>query len=103
MMLHQFQEYHTSLCIPTHTRSPHLIEVRERIRINGKPLSKDRFTSYFWDCFDKLSSTKVCTFHLLSANINGQYIAEGTDSIEAISLLYCRISMKGPCRPISDF
>lgn len=39
--------------------SPHLLEVRERIRINGRPLSKAQFSSYFWDCHNKLTSTKV--------------------------------------------
>ena len=34
--------------------SPHLMEVRERIRINGKPLAKDKFAKYFFDCWDNL-------------------------------------------------
>ncbi|XP_078382408.1 folylpolyglutamate synthase, mitochondrial-like isoform X2 [Oculina patagonica] len=34
--------------------SPHLMEVRERIRINGKPLSKEKFSKYFFDCWDNL-------------------------------------------------
>lgn len=34
--------------------SPHLMEVRERIRVNGKPLSKDKFAKYFFDCWDNL-------------------------------------------------
>lgn len=34
--------------------SPHLMEVRERIRINGKPLPKDEFAKYFFDCWDNL-------------------------------------------------
>ncbi|GAB1597943.1 folylpolyglutamate synthase, mitochondrial-like [Argonauta hians] len=34
--------------------SPHLIEVRERIRINGVSLSKEDFTNYFWICYDQL-------------------------------------------------
>lgn len=29
--------------------SPHLMEVRERIRINGKPLSKEDFSKYFFE------------------------------------------------------
>ncbi|KXJ09840.1 Folylpolyglutamate synthase, mitochondrial [Exaiptasia diaphana] len=37
--------------------SPHLIEVRERIRLNGRPLSKDLFTKYFFDCWDNLQAT----------------------------------------------
>ncbi|KAL3872301.1 hypothetical protein ACJMK2_040234 [Sinanodonta woodiana] len=39
--------------------SPHLIEVRERIHINGQPLDRDRFTSYFWDVYNKLDTTKA--------------------------------------------
>jgi len=34
--------------------SPHLMEVRERIRINGKPLPKEKFAKYFFDCWDNL-------------------------------------------------
>ena len=30
------------------------MEVRERIRINGKPLPKDKFAKYFFDCWDNL-------------------------------------------------
>ncbi|CAB4019810.1 folylpolyglutamate synthase, mitochondrial-like isoform X1 [Paramuricea clavata] len=38
--------------------SPHLSEVRERIRINGKPISKELFTHYFWDCWANFEITK---------------------------------------------
>eukprot|EP00047_Mylnosiga_fluctuans_P015279 m.44881 g.44881 ORF g.44881 m.44881 type:complete len:503 (+) comp5848_c0_seq1:6-1514(+) len=34
--------------------SPHLIEVRERIRINGQPLSQTMFAEHFWRCHDRL-------------------------------------------------
>lgn len=34
--------------------SPHLVEVRERIRIGGKPISKDLFAKHFWETFDLL-------------------------------------------------
>ncbi|XP_062515085.1 folylpolyglutamate synthase, mitochondrial-like isoform X2 [Corticium candelabrum] len=44
---------HSSLKTGLYT-SPHLVEVRERIRINGVPLSQNAFASYFWDCFHKL-------------------------------------------------
>ena len=30
------------------------MEVRERIRINGKPLPKEKFAKYFFDCWDNL-------------------------------------------------
>ncbi|XP_052063109.1 folylpolyglutamate synthase, mitochondrial-like [Mytilus californianus] len=39
--------------------SPHLVEVRERIQVNGQPLSREKFVSYFWDVFNKLDATKV--------------------------------------------
>jgi folylpolyglutamate synthase/dihydropteroate synthase len=39
--------------------SPHLVEVRERIRINGQPISKEKFVSYFWDVYNELEATKV--------------------------------------------
>lgn len=39
--------------------SPHLIHVRERFRINGKPLSKTLFTKYFFEVYDALYVLKV--------------------------------------------
>lgn len=37
--------------------SPHLKSVRERIRINGSPINELKFTKYFFEVWDKLSST----------------------------------------------
>lgn len=34
--------------------SPHMIEVRERIRIDGKPISAKKFTEHFYYCYDRL-------------------------------------------------
>ena len=39
--------------------SPHLVEVRERLRINGQPIHRDSFASYFWDVYTKLEESKV--------------------------------------------
>ncbi|KAJ2869974.1 Folylpolyglutamate synthetase, partial [Coemansia asiatica] len=36
--------------------SPHLIEACERIRINGEPISKELFTKYFNEVYDRLTS-----------------------------------------------
>ncbi|KAJ1815758.1 Folylpolyglutamate synthetase, partial [Coemansia sp. RSA 2599] len=36
--------------------SPHLIEACERIRIDGKPISKQLFTKYFNEVYDRLTS-----------------------------------------------
>ncbi|RDX55690.1 FolC bifunctional protein [Lentinus brumalis] len=42
--------------------SPHLVAVRERIRINGAPLSEEIFTKYFYEVWDKLQqNTKTAS------------------------------------------
>lgn len=43
--------------IGTYT-SPHLTTVRERIRINGAPLSEALFTQYFFELWDRLASSR---------------------------------------------
>lgn len=37
--------------------SPHLKSVRERIRINGAPITELKFTKYFYEVWDKLTTT----------------------------------------------
>ncbi|KAF9969229.1 Folylpolyglutamate synthetase [Actinomortierella ambigua] len=37
--------------------SPHLMEVRERIRINGVPISQELFAKYFFEVWDRLEAT----------------------------------------------
>lgn len=37
--------------------SPHLISVRERIRINSRPIEEHLFTRYFWEVWDLLAVT----------------------------------------------
>ncbi|KAL3533688.1 hypothetical protein ACH5RR_007209 [Cinchona calisaya] len=34
--------------------SPHLIDVRERFRLNGLDITEDKFLLYFWDCWNRL-------------------------------------------------
>ncbi|XP_055456864.1 folylpolyglutamate synthase, mitochondrial isoform X2 [Psammomys obesus] len=38
--------------------SPHLVQVRERIRINGKPISPELFTKHFWRLYHQLEQFK---------------------------------------------
>jgi len=38
--------------------SPHLVEVRERVRLNGKPISRQMFTNYFWEVYELLDKSK---------------------------------------------
>ncbi|KAG9317445.1 FolC bifunctional protein [Chiua virens] len=41
--------------------SPHLVAVRERIRINGRPLSEDDFAKYFFQVWNKLQDNPPIT------------------------------------------
>ncbi|GAA5912712.1 tetrahydrofolate synthase [Sporobolomyces salmoneus] len=36
--------------------SPHMVAVRERIRIDGKPIEEELFAKYFWEVWDKLEA-----------------------------------------------
>ncbi|XP_042537175.1 folylpolyglutamate synthase, mitochondrial isoform X1 [Dipodomys spectabilis] len=38
--------------------SPHLVQVRERIRINGQPISPELFSKHFWHLYHRLEETK---------------------------------------------
>lgn len=51
------QEYRDKLPKVGLYTSPHLRTVRERIRINGEPISEDKFTRYFFDIWNRLDST----------------------------------------------
>jgi len=43
--------------------SPHLVAVRERIRINSVPLSEEQFSSFFFEVWDRLErNQEVCTY-----------------------------------------
>lgn len=39
--------------------SPHLVAVRERIRLGGRVLGEDEFAKYFHEVYDKLEATQV--------------------------------------------
>ncbi|KAG5648932.1 Folylpolyglutamate synthetase [Asterophora parasitica] len=39
--------------------SPHLVAVRERIRINGAPISEELFARYFYEVWDRLAANDV--------------------------------------------
>lgn len=47
--------------------SPHMVAVRERIRINGDPIPEDMFARYFWEVWDKLEADQKVPY-LLSGN-----------------------------------
>ncbi|KAJ7904662.1 Mur ligase [Mycena olivaceomarginata] len=51
-----------SILRETHPRlytSPHLVAVRERIRINGRPLSEEDFAKFFFEVWDRINENKT--------------------------------------------
>jgi folylpolyglutamate synthase len=45
--------------------SPHLVFVRERIRIDGRPVDEETFARYFWQVWDRLGANtevSVCVW-----------------------------------------
>lgn len=42
--------------------SPHLVAVRERIRINGVPISEDNFAKYFFEVWNRLAANQSVSF-----------------------------------------
>lgn len=62
-----------------HCSSPHLVHVRERIRINGRPLSEDDFAKYFqyvYGCLDK--AVKVLDLPMFRNISNPYFILDKT-------------------------
>uniref|UniRef100_G3MKH4 Folylpolyglutamate synthase n=1 Tax=Amblyomma maculatum TaxID=34609 RepID=G3MKH4_AMBMU len=63
--------------------SPHLVAVRERIRINGKPLSEDVFAKYFWDVYNDLKvkegANMPAYFHFLTVMAFKVFVKEKVD------------------------
>ncbi|XP_010504423.1 PREDICTED: folylpolyglutamate synthase-like isoform X2 [Camelina sativa] len=67
--------------------SPHLIDVRERFRLNGLEISQEKFVDYFWCCFHKLKEktsneipmpTYFCFLALLAFKI---FVTEQVDVV----------------------
>lgn len=50
--------------------SPHLVDVTERFRLDGKPISRHKFAKYFWQVYEALESSKVITTKLSLLCIN---------------------------------
>eukprot|EP00127_Corallochytrium_limacisporum_P006910 Clim_evm25s237 gene=Clim_evmTU25s237 len=57
--------------------SPHLVEVRERIRINGKPVSKRLFAETFFKVHDQLDTAGEAHGHGTSGDSPGQSYLRG--------------------------
>ncbi|XP_037652791.1 folylpolyglutamate synthase, mitochondrial isoform X6 [Choloepus didactylus] len=54
--------------------SPHLVQVRERIRINGQPISPELFTKHFWCLYHRLEETKEkVDLAVVEVGIGGAY------------------------------
>ncbi|KAK3341808.1 tetrahydrofolylpolyglutamate synthase [Lasiosphaeria hispida] len=73
-------QYHGSRGTPRKVglfTSPHLIAVRERIRIGSRPLSEELFARYFFQVWDRLESSQA------AAGDDGVVVAPGSKPIYA--------------------
>ncbi|KAM7349211.1 folylpolyglutamate synthase 1 isoform 1-T2 [Cochliomyia hominivorax] len=67
--------------------SPHLVSLTERIRINGQPISKQKFTQYFWPVYNQLKSAQESEndmpayFKFLTILAFHIYLAEKIDAV----------------------
>ncbi|KAF5027598.1 hypothetical protein F66182_340 [Fusarium sp. NRRL 66182] len=64
-ILSQYQHTHSTPHKTGLFTSPHLIAVRERIRINSTPISEDLFAKYFFQVWDRLGSAPKDDAHHL--------------------------------------
>ncbi|KAK7487390.1 hypothetical protein BaRGS_00021352 [Batillaria attramentaria] len=53
--------------------SPHTVDYRERICINGQMVSKDVFSAAFWHVYEKLLLSKVQSFANLAFTLNSPH------------------------------
>lgn len=53
------------------------MQVRERIRINGQPISPELFTKYFWRLYHRLDETKVPMLEGWRRGSGGGQVGEG--------------------------
>ena len=61
--------------------SPHLIAVRERIRINSRPISQELFAKYFFEVWDRLQGVeKPVYFRYLTLLSFHVFLQEGVDA-----------------------
>ncbi|KAK0888002.1 hypothetical protein LTR02_016707 [Friedmanniomyces endolithicus] len=52
--------------------SPHLRFVRERIQIDGRPISEQQFAKYFWEVWDRLGATSPANEEHEARNVSGK-------------------------------
>ncbi|KAK1820576.1 hypothetical protein LTR12_005024 [Friedmanniomyces endolithicus] len=52
--------------------SPHLRFVRERVQIDGQPISEQQFARYFWEVWDRLEATSPANEEHEARNVSGK-------------------------------
>ncbi|XP_024927322.1 folylpolyglutamate synthase isoform X2 [Ziziphus jujuba] len=67
--------------------SPHLIDVRERFRLDGVDICEEKFLAYFWYCFDRLKVDVA----ILEVGLGGKF--DATNVVQAP--VVCGISSLG--------
>ncbi|XP_021901143.1 folylpolyglutamate synthase-like [Carica papaya] len=67
--------------------SPHLIDIRERFRLNGVEICEEKFLTYFWWCYNRLKVDVV----ILEVGLGGRF--DATNVVQAP--VVCGISSLG--------
>ncbi|CBJ26031.1 conserved unknown protein [Ectocarpus siliculosus] len=78
--------------------SPHLLEVTERVRCDGKPLTKEAFARYFFQVWDRLQDTAAPT-NTDDATAAATAAATGTTGITAAASEGPSQAEQGPAAP----
>ncbi|KNC81146.1 hypothetical protein SARC_06513 [Sphaeroforma arctica JP610] len=79
--------------------SPHLVEVRERVRIDGKPLSKQAFTDRFNECWTMLQANKTDELQMPSYFRFMTLLAFHTFLIEKVDVSIIEVGIGGMYDP----
>ncbi|KAI2641078.1 FolC bifunctional protein [Xylaria nigripes] len=74
--------------------SPHLVSVRERIAIDGVPISQDLFTRYFFEVWD--ACTEAARAELAARRTSAQTGAQGGEEKEEIQKDISEEELRGP-------
>jgi folylpolyglutamate synthase len=80
--------------------SPHLVTFRERFRLNGRPITEDRFLDHFWRIWDRLHSTESSPADTDAPKIPGFFhlltlLAFAISSEEAVDVLVLEVGLGG--------
>jgi hypothetical protein len=83
--------------------SPHLVAVRERIRINGQPLSQRDFARYFWRVYNSLTGLMVWDILWYLSKCHVMCHFKSHNSFQSVMLDLFRFTLSPFCEPKAAF